>query len=148
MKKYMLLVFLVAIHIVAIASSPKLQSEKIFEELDLYDSSLSITMVERNDQIIHSVTFKNNPDLLKKIQKAIAADKPQAVSKSLVTEKGEISESIVILNDKEEIKIGLNNSKSKEVYFFVKIVPRNQQGNVRKSSTKSRTTKTRKSSQS
>ncbi|MDE5871578.1 MAG: hypothetical protein K2H22_06540, partial [Muribaculaceae bacterium] len=92
------------------------------------------TMVERSDQITRSVTFKNKPDLLKKIKKAIASDKEYAVSKSLVTDNGEISESIVISNEEEEIKIGLNNSKSKEVYFFVRIVPRNNRSNSRKSS--------------
>ncbi|MDE6291880.1 MAG: hypothetical protein K2M16_10140 [Muribaculaceae bacterium] len=146
MKKLMLLVFLLLINTVSMASSPRLASEKIFEDLDLYDSSLSITMIERNDQITRSVTFKNKPDLLKKIQKAIASDKENAVSKSLVTDNGEISESIVIINDEEEIKIGLNTSRSREVYFFVRIDSRKKHNDSNKSSRKTRSTKAKKTS--
>lgn len=147
MKKCMLLALLMVINMVGMASSPKIESEKIFEDLDLYDSSLSITIIERKDQTIRSVTFKNKPDLLKKIQKALTSDKDKAYSKSLVTDNGELSESVVILNEDEEIKIGLTTSKSKEVYFFMKIRPKNNSSNSsnRRTTKSQRAIKTKKS---
>lgn len=141
MKKYLLLAILSIINIVAIASSPKLASEKIFEEIDLYDPSFSITIMERPGQTIRTLSFKNKQDLYKKIKKALDADKEKAMSKSLVSENGEISESIVIINEDEEIKIGLTNSRSKEVYFFMQKI---RNGNSKSATSTSKTTKTKK----
>lgn len=143
MKKYILFAILSIINIVAIASSPKLASEKIFEEIDLYDPSLSITIMERPDQTVKTLSFKNKPNLQKKIKKALDSDKEKAVSKSLVSDNGEISESIVIIKEDEEIKIGLSNSRSKEVYFFMQKIHKNNSKAVRNTS---KTIKTKKAS--
>lgn len=144
MKKYILLAILSIINIVAIASSPKLASEKIFEEIDLYDPSLSITIMERPDQTVKTLSFKNKQDLHKKIKKALDSDKEKAVSKSLVSDNGEISESIVIINEDEEIKIGLSNSRSKEVYFFMQKIFKGNSKGVRSTSKSTKTKKTSK----
>ncbi len=141
MKRYILLAILSIINIMAIASSPKLASEKIFEDIDLYDPSLSVTIMERPDQSLRTLSFRNKPDLKKKIKKALDSDKEKAVSKSLVSENGEISESIVIINEDEEIKIGLTNSKNNEVYFFVKSLHKNNSNNVKRSSKSTKTSK-------
>lgn len=141
MKRYLLFVILSIIHIVAIASSPKLASEKIFEDINLYDPSLSITIMERPDQTVKTLSFKNKPDLQKKIKKALDSDKEKAVSKSLVSDNGEISESIVIINEDEEIKIGLSNSRSKEVYFFMQKICRNSSKASRNASSPTKATK-------
>lgn len=125
----------------SMASSPKLASAKIFDDLDLYDPSLSITIVERKDQTVRSVMFKNKPDLLKKIQKALASDKEKAEKKSLMTSDGEISESVVINDEEAEIKIGLTTSKSKEVYFFIKIRPKKNYNHSKRTSNNTRTKK-------
>lgn len=134
----------------AIAASPKLASEKIFEDIDLYDPSLSITMMEQKNQTVRTLSFKNKPDLFKKIKKALDTDKEKATSKSFVSDNGEISESVVIIDDEDEIKIGLNNSRSKEVYFFVQIIHKNNPTSVRSSSkaTKTSTNQSKKSSKS
>ena len=126
----------------------KLASEKIFDDLDLYDPSLSITIVERKDQTVRSVMFKNKPELLKKIQKALATDKEKAEKKSLMTDNGEISESVVINNDDAEIKIGLTTSKSKEVYFFLKIRPKQNRNNTKRTSSNTRSSRSKSSSRS
>lgn len=128
----------------AIASSPKLASEKIFEEIDLYDPSLSVTIMERPDQTVKTLSFKNKQDLHKKIKKALDSDKEKAVSKSLVSDNGEISESIVIINEDEEIKIGLSNSRSKEVYFFMQKIRKNNSKAVRSTSKSTKTSGTSK----
>lgn len=145
MKRYILLSILMTLSLMASASMPKLASEEIFEELDLYDASLSVTIMERSDQIVRSVTFRNKPELLKKIQKALTSDKEKAVSKSLVSDNGEICESVVIINDDAEINIGLTNSKSKEVYFFMRIVPK-KNNDLKKTSGDKRTKRTIKAS--
>lgn len=151
MKRYFLLAFVAFVNFMAVAESPRLETEKFFDDLDLYDPSISITIVEKKNNIVKSLSFKNKPDLLKKIQKALSADKELASTKSLSSYNGEISESIVIHNEDEEIKIGLMNSKSKEVYFFIKIVPKtdsfaeSRRSKSQKSSkTKEGTMKTRK----
>lgn len=141
MKRHLLLAILSIINIVAIASSPKLASEKIFEDINLYDPSLSITIMERPDQTVKTLCFKNKPDLQKKIKKALDSDKEKAVSKSLVSDNGEISESIVIINEDEEIKIGLSNSRSKEVYFFMQKICRNNSKASRNASNPTKATK-------
>ena len=144
MKRYLLLTFTALLNLLAIAASPKLASEKIFDDIDLYDPSLSITIMERPDQTVRTLSFKNKPDLQKKIKKALESDKEKAISKSLVTDNGEVSESIVIINENEEIKIGYTNSKSKEVYFFMKKLYKNNSRNVKNSSKSKRTTKAKK----
>lgn len=146
MKRYLILAILTVINLVAIASSPKLASEKIFEDLDLYDPSLSITIMERPDQTVRTLSFKNKADLQKKIKKALESDKEKAISKSLVTDNGEISESIVIINEDEEIKIGYTNSKSKEVYFFMKKIYKNNSRAIKNSTKTKSTTKTKRTS--
>ncbi len=145
MKRYLFLIVLILGNIIAYASSPKLASEKIFEDIDLYDPSLSITIMERPDQTIHTLSFKNKPDLQKKIKKALDSDKEKAVSKSLVSDNGEISESIIIISDDDEVKIGLSNSRSKEVYFFMQKIHKNNSNNVTGSykATKTSTNKNR-----
>lgn len=143
MKRYLILAILTVINLVAIASSPKLASEKIFEDLDLYDPSLSITIMERPDQTVRTLSFKNKADLQKKIKKALESDKEKAISKSLVTDNGEISESIIIINEDEEIKIGYTNSKSKEVYFFMKKIYKNNSRAIKNSNKTKSTTKTK-----
>ena len=143
MKRYFFLAILSIINIVAVASSPKLASEKIFEEINLYDPSLSITIMEHPDQTVKTLGFKNKPDLHKKIKKALDSDKEKAISKSLVSENGEISESIVIINEDVEIKIGLSNSRSKEVYFFIKKI---HKGNPKAPKATSNATKASKAS--
>lgn len=148
MKKYLFLTILTICNLVALAGSPKLASEKIFEDIDLYDPSLSITMMEQKNQTVRTLSFKNKPDLFKKIKKALDTDKEQATSKSFVSDNGEISESIVIINDEDEIKIGLNNSRSKEVYFFMQIIHKNPSNVVRSSSKSTRTSTTKKSTKS
>lgn len=145
MKRYLLLTISLVINILAIASSPKLASEKFFDDLDVYDSTLSITIVERKDQTVRSVSFKNKPDLLKKIQKALASDKEKASRKSFVTDDGEISESVVINNEDEDVKIGLITSKSKEVYFFIKVRHHNNRRGSKKTSRNTQTSKSKKS---
>lgn len=144
MKRYILIAILSIINIMAIASSPKLASEKIFEEIDLYDPSLSVTIMERPDQTVKTLSFKNKQDLHKKIKKALDSDKEKAVSKSLVSDNGEISESIVIINEDEEIKIGLSNSRSKEVYFFMQKIRKNNSKAVRSTSKSTKTSGTSK----
>lgn len=148
MKKYLFLTILTICNLVALAGSPKLASEKIFEDIDLYDPSLSITMMEQKNQTVRTLSFKNKPDLFKKIKKALDTDKEQATSKSFVSDNGEISESIVIINNEDEIKIGLNNSRSKEVYFFMQIIHKNPSNVVRSSSKSTRTSTTKKSTKS
>lgn len=148
MKRYLFLTILTICNLVALAGSPKLASEKIFEDIDLYDPSLSITMMEQKNQTVRTLSFKNKPDLFKKIKKALDTDKEQATSKSFVSDNGEISESIVIINDEDEIKIGLNNSRSKEVYFFMQIIHKNPSNVVRSSSKSTRTSTTKKSTKS
>ncbi len=108
MKRYIYLIVLTFFNIIALAGTPKLASEKIFEDIDLYDPSLSITMMEQKNQTVRTLSFKNKPDLFKKIHKALDADKAQATSKSFVSDNGEISESIVIINDEDEIKMRLS----------------------------------------
>lgn len=141
MKRYLFLAILMTLTLTSLAASPKLASAKIFDDLDLYDPSLSITIVERKDQTVRSVMFKNKPDLLKKIQKALASDKEKADKKSLMTNDGEISESLVINDEEAEIKIGLTTSKSKEVYFFIKIRPKNNYNHSKRTSNNTRTKK-------
>lgn len=144
MKKFFLLSVVTLFNLTALAVSPKLETEKFFDDIDLYDSSLSITIVEKKDKLVKSLMFKNKPELLKKIQKAMMADKELASSKSLSTYNGEISESIVINNEDEEIKIGLMNSKSQEIYFFIKIVPNKASSKESRRSRSSKATKSTK----
>ena len=99
--------------------------------------------MERPDQTVKTLSFKNKPDLHKKIKKAMDSDKEKAVSKSLVSDNGEISESIIIINEDEEIKIGLSNSRSKEVYFFMQKI---HNGNSKAARSSYKTTKSSKAS--
>ncbi len=148
MKRYIFLTLLTLCNLVAMAGSPKLASEKIFESIDLYDPSLSITMMEQKNQTVRTLSFKNKPELFNKIKKAIDADKEKATSKSFVSDDGEISESIVIINDEDEIKIGLNNSRSKEVYFFMQIIHKNPSNVSRSHSKPTKSTPSKKTSKS
>ncbi len=148
MKRYIFLTVLTLFNIIALAGTPKLASEKIFESIDLYDPSLSITMMEQKNQTARTLSFKNKPELFNKIKKALDADKEKATSKSFVSDNGEVSESIVIINDEDEIKIGLNNSRSKEVYFFMQIIHKNPSNVVRSNTKTTKTTPTKKTTKS
>ncbi len=148
MKRYLFLTLLSFCCFVALAASPKLASEKIFDDIDLYDPSLSVTIMERPDQTVRTLSFKNKPELQKKIKKALDQDKEKATSKSLVSDNGEISESIVIINDENEIKIGLNNSRSKEVYFFMQIIHKNNSHSVKNTSKETRSSTNKKNAKS
>lgn len=133
--KRILSIFISAVIALSVsAASPKLASEKIFDDIDYYDTSLSVMIVEKKDKIVKSVSFKNNPDLLKKIKKAISTDREKAESKTLSSCDGDISEYFDIITDDSTVKIGLNQTKSKEIYFFIKILPLRGKGNSGKAS--------------
>lgn len=127
MKKIMILFAFIAISITVMAESPKLASVKIFDEIDYYDPSLTVMIVEKKDKTVKSVSFKNNADLQKKILKAVTTDRQKADSKSFSSSNGETSEYLDIVTDNEKIKIGFTQTKSKEVYFFVNILSKTQQ---------------------
>ena len=155
MQKLISALLFAVITLSAAAASPKLASEKIFDDIDFYDTSLTVMIVEKKDKTIKSVSFKNNPDLLKKIKKAITTDRSAADSKTLSSSNGEISEYLDIVTDEATVKIGFNQSKSKDIYFFVKTTPykdssRNASGNHgRKTNSQSKKTKqSKKSTQS
>lgn len=147
MKKIISVLLLVVLSLSAAADSPKLASEKIFDDIDFYDTSLTIMIVEKKDKTVKSVSFKNNPELLKKIKKAVSSDRSAADSKTLSSCNGEISEYLDIITDEATVKIGFNQSKSRDTYFFVKTTPsknyqRNASGNnVRKTGSPSKKTK-------
>lgn len=142
MKRTLAILFNLAIAITALAGSPKLASEKIFDDIDVYDPSLSLTIIEKKNKTVKSVTFKNNPELLKKIKKALTSDKEKAESKTFSSVNGEISEYIDITTDDERIKIGMTQSRSNETYFFITINPKTQQ-NSNNNSTRSSSRKTK-----
>ncbi len=61
---------------------------------------------------------------------------------------GEITESIVIVDNEDVLKKGMNTSKSKEVYFFLQILHKNPSNAVRSSSKSSTTSTTKRSTKS
>ncbi len=119
MKKYILFIVLSLVSLCAFAKSPSLHVEQMFNGSYNTNKSVSINISKNQEKYFRGCTVTNNKSLLKKVAQLFEKDLPQASrSQDLITD-GTRYRSMVILNNGEEIYIGLSYDNNNGCYLFI-----------------------------
>ncbi len=120
MKKYILIIIFSLVSLCASAKSPNLHVEKIFDGSYNSNKSVSLNISKNQDTYFRGCTVTNNKSLLDKFVKLFEKDLPQATRSQDLISSGSRFRSMVIINNGEEIYIGLSYDTNNGCYLFIK----------------------------
>lgn len=119
MKKYILIIILSLISLTAFAKTPNLHVEQMFNGSYNTNPSVSINMSKSPEKFFRGCTVTNNKSLLNKVQKLFEKDLPKATRSQDIIANGTRYQSMVIINNSEEIYIGLSYDTNHGCYLFI-----------------------------
>lgn len=119
MKKYILILFFILSSITAFAKSPNLNVEKMFDESYISNQNVSINISRTPEKYFRGCTITDNASLVKTITKLFEKDLPKAVRSQDLTNNGSRFRSMIIINNDEEIYIGLSYNGNDGCYLFI-----------------------------
>lgn len=119
MKRKLTMLAALIISLYAMAEAPNLATEKIFQNVSEHYPKASCMINRSHGKLVRSLSFKDIPELQKKIKDAIEIDKKRADSESQISQNGEILESIKIINNGKNINICHSIDKNGENYFVI-----------------------------
>lgn len=120
MNKYILILLLSLVSSVAYAKAPDLHIERMFNGSYNANPSVSLNISKTPDTYFRGCTVTNNKDLLNIVSRLFEQDLPNAVrSQDLIT-NGTRFRSMIIINNAEEIYVGLSYDRNNGCYLFIK----------------------------
>lgn len=119
MKKFILIIVFSLVTISAFAKSPNLHVEQMFNGSYNTNESVSINISKSQDKYFRGCTITNNKSLLNKVTQLFEKDLPQASRSQDLISNGTRFRSMVILNNEEEIYIGLSYEPDDGCYLFI-----------------------------
>jgi len=119
MKKYILIIFLSLVSLSAFAKAPNLHVEKMFNGSYNTNQSVSINISKSPEKYFRGCTVTNNKSLLSKVQKLFDKDLPRATRQQDLISNGTRFQSMVIINNGEEIYVGLSYDANNGCYLFI-----------------------------
>lgn len=119
MKKYILILIFSIFSFTAIAKAPNLHVEKIFDGSYTTNKSVSLNISKTPEKYFRGCTVKNNKSILNKISQFFDKDLPKATRSQDLTNNGSRFRSMVIINNGEEIFIGLSYDGDNGCYLFI-----------------------------
>ncbi len=119
MKKYILIIVFSLVSLCAFAKSPNLHVEQMFNGSYNTNKSVSINISKSEDKYFRGCTVTDNKSLLDKVSQLFEKDLPQAVRSQDLISNGTRFRSMVILNNEEEIYIGLSYDDNDGCYLFI-----------------------------
>ncbi len=119
MKKYILILVFSTISIIAFAKAPNLHVEKMFDGSYNSNQSVSLNVSRTPDKYFRGCTVTKNTSIVNKISQLFDKDLPKATRSQDLISNGTRFRSMVILNNGEEIYIGLSYDENNGCYLFI-----------------------------
>ncbi|MCM1336080.1 MAG: hypothetical protein NC187_06275 [Candidatus Amulumruptor caecigallinarius] len=119
MKKYILILIFSIISLAAAAKAPNLHVEKMFDGSYSANPSVSINISRTPQKYFRGCTVTNNSSLLNKVAKLFEKDLEGATKSQDLMANGTRYRSMVIMNNGEEIYIGLSYDANNGCYLFI-----------------------------
>lgn len=119
MKKYILILILSFVSLSAFAKAPNLHVEQMFNGSYNTNPSISINMSKSPEKYFRGCTVTNNKSILHKVEKLFEKDLPRATRQQDMISNGTRFQSMVIINNGEEIYVGLSYDANNGCYLFI-----------------------------
>ena len=119
MKKYILIIILSLVSLTAFAKAPNLHVEQMFNGSYNTNPSISINMSKSPEKYFRGCTVTNNKSILNKVEKLFEKDLPRATRQQDIISNGTRFQSMVIINNGEEIYVGLSYDANNGCYLFI-----------------------------
>lgn len=119
MKKYILIIILSLVSLSAFAKAPNLHVEQMFNGSYNTNPSVSINMSKSPEKYFRGCTVTNNKSILNKVEKLFEKDLPRAARQQDIISNGTRFQSMVIINNGEEIYVGLSYDANNGCYLFI-----------------------------
>ncbi len=119
MKKYILILLFSIFSITAFAKAPNLHVEKMFDGSYNSNKSVSLNVSKTPEKYFRGCTVTENKSLLNKVSQLFDKDLPRANRSQDLTNNGSRFRSMVIINNGEEIYIGLSYDENDGCYLFI-----------------------------
>lgn len=119
MKKYILILILSLVSLAASAKAPNLHVEQMFNGSYNTNPSVSLNVSKTQEKYFRGCTITNNKSILNKISQLFEKDLPKAVRSQDLISNGTRFRSMIIMNNGEEIYVGLSYDANNGCYLFV-----------------------------
>lgn len=119
MKKYILIIILSLVSLSTFAKAPNLHVEQMFNGSYNTNPSVSINMSKSPEKYFRGCTVTNNKSILNKVEKLFEKDLPRATRQQDIISNGTRYQSMVIINNGEEIYVGLSYDANNGCYLFI-----------------------------
>ncbi len=119
MKKYILLLILSFISLTTFAKAPNLNVEKMFDGSYTKNRSVSLNISRTPAKYFRGCTVTNNQAIVNKISQLFEKDLPRATRSQDLTDNGTQFRSMIIINNGQEIYIGLSYDENNGCYLFI-----------------------------
>lgn len=119
MKKYILILILSIVSFVASAKAPYMHVEQMFNGSYNTNPSVSLNISKNQEKYFRGCTITDNKDLINKITRLFEKDLPQAVRSQDLISNGTRFRSMIIMNNGEEIYVGLSYDANNGCYLFI-----------------------------
>lgn len=119
MKKHLLILIFSIFSITAFAKTPNLHVEKMFDGSYNSNPSVSLNVSRTPAKYFRGCTVTNNPSIVKKVSQLFEKDLPKSSRSQDLINNGTRFRSMIILNNGEEIYVGLSYDESNGCYLFI-----------------------------
>lgn len=119
MKKFILFIVLSLVSLSAFAKSPNLNVEKMFDGSYTSNPSVSLNISKSPEKYFRGCTVTANASIVKKITQLFQKDLSKATRSQDITSNGSRFCSMTILNNGEEIYVGLSYDSNNGCYLFI-----------------------------
>lgn len=120
MKRYIFTIISLLVGIVAMATPPNLNVEKLFDGSYNSNKSVQINIYKSNGKYFRGFTVNNNAALVKKVTGLFKKDAERAdSSQDIIENGGPTYSSMVIKNNNHRIDIGISYTPNNSCYLFI-----------------------------
>lgn len=119
MKKYILILILSMVSLTAFAKAPKLHVEQMFNGSYNTNPSVSIIISKSEEKYFRGCIVTQNKEIVDKISQLFEKDLAKASSSQDLINNGSRFRTMTIINNDEEIYIGLSYDPDDSCYLFI-----------------------------
>lgn len=119
MKKYILILILSMISLAVSAKGPNLHVEQMFNGSYNTNASVSLNISKSQEKYFRGCTVTQNKKILNKVSQLFEKDLPRASRSQDIISNGTRFRSMTILNNGEEIYVGLSYDANNGCYLFI-----------------------------
>ncbi len=119
MKKYIIIILLSLVSLTAWAKAPNLHVESMFDGSYNSNRNVSLNVYRTPENFFRGCTVTDDKALVKKITQLFEKDLPRASHSQEIINNGSSYRSMVVMNNNEEIYIGLSFDNNNGCYLFI-----------------------------